>query len=114
MPPEKPDRPVICCTILLAFVVAQSEVLKEVPHTSQRILLAEYILLFTGLTGLVTMYDMAVCGLAHMKQTANRNVNLPCRKNPMRAVRALDIAAFLLSLDFFIIINLYAAVTIVD
>ena len=114
MPPEKPDRPVICCTILLAFVVAQSDVLKEVPHTSQRILLAEYILLFTGLTGLVTMYDMIACGFAHMKRSANRHVTILCGNTPMRAVRAFDIAAFLFAFDLLLIINLYASLIIID
>ena len=112
MPPQKPDRPVICCTILLAFVVAQSDVLEEVPHTSQRILLAEYILLFTGMTGVVTMYDMIICGFAHMKGSANKIVKIPFLKTSLRLIRVCDIVAFLLALDFLIGINLYAALVI--
>lgn len=100
----------MCAMILLALTVAQSDVLDGVPQTSQRILFAEYILLLTALTGLITLYDMAVCSFPrlHISLDQINRVSVRYQVPRIKLARALDIVAFTIALSIFAVINLYA------
>lgn len=70
LPPEEAERSTFAITVLLAFTVLQSQVLANVPRTSQSILLTNYILAQTIFSMVCTIYSTAMCCYAN--STENR------------------------------------------
>ena len=113
MPPEKPDRPTFAVTIVLALTVAQSDVLKDVPKTSGRILLSDYILLLSWFSALVTFYEMVACWLSNYGDSKKYlKKQLKAGRATCSVVRAVDLIAFLLALTLYGGIQVYAYLTI--
>ena len=111
VPPSEIDRTTICCTVLLAFVVAQADLLEEIPKTPQRVLMAEYMLLFTAISAIVVFYDMFMVAFNLKYQNiANKNVEIfSFQSVQMSVARAIDLTAFLLTFNLVVIIHLNIA-----
>ena len=67
IPPRYTKRPMICCTVLVAFALAQSFIVNEVPRTSQRILFVEYLTMTSIMTGILGVFQMMMCGMARIR-----------------------------------------------
>ena len=108
LPPDV-SRPTFSVTILLAITVAQSEVTKDVPKTSEQILLPLYLLLLTLFSVFCCLYQMFICGLAWYKpKWAENRKALKC----FTIIGLIDLVAFILSICFLGGINAFAIATI--
>ena len=115
LPPHQPDRSVFTVTILLALTVAMSDVLANIPKTSQRILLSDYILFLTFLTTGVALYHMTACCLSSIgssKRFRERKTRIFNRE--FTFLRFLDIVLFLVSLAAFAGLHAYVGYVVTN
>ena len=107
LPPEECDRTIFTVTILLALTVAQTEALKSVPQTSQRILMNDYLLILLMLTTFITIQSALACYLYHLSP-AKLTKKLHCALGKITPLRIFNIVCLIFVILGVVCIHLYA------
>lgn len=92
---------------MLSLLVAYSDVRAEIPKTSQRILMSDFIAMLIGLSAAVTLFDMGILWFSRSSPRASVIVKFT---KPMTASRAIDLASFLFVVDYILVIFIYSTI----
>lgn len=121
MPPNLPDRPIFSGTLLLAIIVAEMDRLNDLPKTSGRILISDYMLMLTFHSAFVSLYHL----FASISIAKRHKVNTPEQQPQTYAQRVapvcgqylsfarfIDLCAFFVSILFLAGIYVYMSVVV--
>lgn len=115
LPIRDNTRPAFCVSVLLTFMIVQSQVLELVPVSSQQVLMTKYILFQMFFALLVTLYAavgsrMVSCIKKSHIETGKSGKD--GKKKYRNIVKIVDIIAFIAALALFIVYHIYLAILV--
>ena len=105
MPPNRPERSLMCCTLVLAFAMARGTILDEVPETSQKIIFSDFMLSVEAVTAVVTLFDMAMLTVSKGKKYFKLGFKVQFFCMNLSMIRVIDILALTLVVSIFCIVS---------
>ena len=102
MPPNRSERSSLCCTLVLAFSMARGTILHEVPETSQKIIISDFLLSIEIISAIVTLYNMLMLTISKRKRNFRLAFKVKLLFMQLSMIKTIDILMLSLVVSIFL------------
>ena len=115
IPSELPDRAAFSVTILLAFTVLQSQIVKSMPATPKPIIIQYYVFFEMLYSMTIAIYSAGICLFRnHFSRFANQIAVKGTIKTQWKLWHLIEIIAFIIACGCLVLMNCFTLITIIN